>query len=338
MCPSADVPAATVPPVMAPRVDAPCWDDSGSVCRWVYERTDGNETLSRAADWLLDRPLQIILILLIAWIVARFARRWISRTVHRLVNPDRDAAAKRFRRLGITPPPMLVADVFDPRRETRARVIAAVVAGSAGVLIWTVALITVAGAAGLELGPLIAGAGIAGVALGFGAQNLVRNWIAGLFVLLEDHYGIGDVVDLGQASGVVERFTLRATVLRGFDGTVWHVPNGDVTRAGNLSQLWSVAVLDVEVAYETDLAAAQELLQRTATAVCESAEWSADVLEPPEVLGVEHLGTEWVTLRLNVKTTPGRQWALQRALRAAVKAAFDRSDNLPSDQHGASPE
>ncbi len=305
-------------------VDAPCWEDSGSVCSWVFDRTDGNEVLARLADWLLDRPVQILVILAVAWMLVRFARRWVTRSVRRLINPDREAAAKRLERIGVTPPAGLVTEVRDPRRETRAGVIATVVGGSITVLIWTIAVITVAGVVGLQLGPLIAGAGIAGVALGFGAQDLVKDWIAGLFVLLEDHYGIGDVVDLGEATGVVEHFSLRATTLRSLDGTVWHVPNGEVSRSGNLSQIWSVALIDVDVAYDTDLASAQLLLHQAASAVCESDEFAADVLEPPEVLGVEMLSADGITLRLKVKTVAGRQWALQRALRVAIKDTYDR--------------
>ena len=116
----------------------------------------------------------------------------------------------------------------DPRRTARATSIATVVASTATVLIWVIALLLVLGELGIDLAPLIAGAGIAGVALGFGAQNLVKDCLAGLFMLIEDQYGIGDVVDLGEATGAVEQITLRTTVLRGQDGTVWHVPNGEI--------------------------------------------------------------------------------------------------------------
>ena len=116
------------------------------------------------------------------------------------------------------------------------------------------------GELGINLAPLIAGAGIAGIAIGFGAQNLVKDCVSGLFMLIEDQYGIGDVVDLGVATGAVERITLRTTVLRGQDGTVWHVPNGEIRRVGNRSKLWSVAVLDVVVAYDADLEATREVV------------------------------------------------------------------------------
>ena len=299
-----------------------CGEEPGSVCEWVYDET-GDETLAKLANWLVDKPLQIILVLLVAWIVARLAKRWVRRAVRRLIVPDRSIAAKQFRKLGIEPPPVLDAEVSDPRRETRALVISTVVAGGVVVITWTIAIVSIADILGIALGPLIASAGIAGVALGFGAQSLVKDWIAGLFMLIEDHYGIGDVVDLGEASGVVERFSLRATVLRSADGTVWHVPNGVVVRVGNRSQLWSVALIDVIVSYDADIERARTVLHETAAAVCARPEFADKVLEPPEVLGVENMSVEGVTLRATVKTSPGQQWAVQRALREAVKGAFD---------------
>jgi small conductance mechanosensitive channel len=311
---------STPPP--DPLLDA-CGEEPGAICEWVYESSDGNETLAKLSDWLVSRPLQILLILLVAWIASFVARRWTARAVRRIVNPDTEAASRGLRRLGMKGPARLTAQLTDPRRETRAQAISAVVAGTVAVAIWVIATIMVAGQLNVDVAPLIASAGIAGVALGFGAQTLVRDWIAGLFMLIEDQYGIGDVVDLGEASGVVERFSLRATVLRGVDGTVWHVPNGVVVRVGNRSQLWSVALLDVSVAYQSDLDAVRNLLRDTAIAVCEQDEFRDQVLEPPQVLGVEALAPDGITLRLTVKTTPGSQWGIQRALREAVKTSFD---------------
>jgi small conductance mechanosensitive channel len=142
-------------------------------------------------------------------------------------------------------------------------------------------------------------------------------------MLLEDQYGIGDSVDLGAASGRVEQVSLRTTVLRGADGTVWHVPNGEVRRVGNQSKLWSMAVLDVDIASDADLDAARDHILRAAVALAAEPQWSADVLEPPRLLGVESVRPEGVTMRLVVKSSPGRQWALQRALREAIKRELD---------------
>ena len=303
--------------------EGPCGPDGTSVCEWVFEHTDDNEAAAKVADWLVGRPFQILLIVVAAWIAKMIARWMIHRGVRRLmVPPSAFTKSMSAVRGGHTD---TVADEIEiARRKARARSLGAVIAGVVGVVIWTVALFAIADVIGIDLAPLLAGAGVAGVALGFGAQSLVRDCIAGLFMLLEDQYGIGDVVDLGAASGTVEHVSLRTTVLRGLDGTVWHVPNGEVRRVGNQSQLWSVAVVDVEVASDVDLGAAREHILQAAVDVCERAQWKSDVLEAPRVLGVESVGPQVVTIRLNVKTRPGRQWVLQRALREGIKQVLDR--------------
>jgi small conductance mechanosensitive channel len=300
----------------------PCYEQTGTLCRWVFDRTDGNETAANLADWFIDKPVQILVVLAVAWVLARLARRWVRRFVKRVVAPER-SSADRLERFGIELPQAFQPLAQDPRRSSRANSISIVLTSTSIVLIWTIAVLVVAGIVGIQLGPLLAGAGIAGVALGFGAQSLVKDCIAGLFMLIEDQYGIGDVVDLGEAVGVVEEVSLRTTVLRSLDGTVWHVPNGVVQRVGNRSQLWSVAVIDVDVAYDTDLDRARELLQQAATDVCERPEFTDRVLEPPVVLGVEALAADGISIRLTIKVTPGAQWDLQRAIRQHVKDVFD---------------
>lgn len=300
-----------------------CGPNPGYVCEWVFDRTDGNEVASKVADWFIGRPLNVLIIIVIAWIVSRIARRNTQRLVRRLVAPDRTATTRRLQRVGIDDPSKLIGVEPQPRRESRADSISAVVSSTLLVLIWAVAIYLIIAELGIDLGPLVAGAGIAGIALGFGAQNLVKDAIAGFFMLVEDQYGIGDIVDLGEAIGEVEEISLRTTVLRSLDGTVWHVPNGEVRRVGNKSQLWSVALVDIDVAYDSDIDIAQQVILDAATALCETEEWRGDVVEEPIVLGVETLGADGITLRMVVKTVPAAQWALQRALRKELKAALD---------------
>lgn len=311
---------------------AACGADPKLVCETVFDLTGDNETAARIADWLIDRPLSILLILIIAWILTRVAKRALTRLVRRLVAPDRDAVRRRLKSLGVDRPELLIAEDPDDadalarlaaQRASRAASISSVLANTAMIAIWTIAFIMILGELGLNLGPMIAGAGIAGVALGFGAQSLVKDFISGLFMLMEDQFGIGDIVDLGEAVGEVEEVALRTTVLRGIDGTVWHVPNGEIRRVGNKSQHWSTALVDVDVAYDADIESVRSVVKATAIEVCTSDEWSGDVLEEPEVLGVETLGADGVTIRMVAKTAPGAQWALQRALREALKSAFD---------------
>ena len=207
------------------------------------------------------------------------------------------------------------------RSEQRIEALASVLRSVMSFTIMAVAAVMILGELGVELGPLIAGAGIIGVALGFGSQSLVRDFLSGIFILVEDQFGIGDIVNLdGATSGTVEAVSLRTTRLRAVDGTVWHVPNGEIRRVGNMSQHWSRALLDIEVAYATDLGRAQEVIRAVAHAV-----WDEDkhVLEEPEVWGVESLGANGVVIRLVVKTTPSEQYRVSRALRERLKVAFD---------------
>jgi small conductance mechanosensitive channel len=306
-----------------PELELACGTNPSWVCETVFDVTDGNRFLAETADWLVA----VAIILVVAWILSQIARRYLGRMVARVMAPDTSLAARQLNRLGERATSLVVEPIgigeTDPRRQARLSSISLVVGSTASVIIWSIAIIMALGEVGLDLAPLIAGAGIAGVALGFGAQSLVKDCIAGLFMLLEDQYGVGDVVDLDEASGVVERISLRTTVLRGIDGTVWHVPNGEVSRVGNKSQLWSVALVDVDVAYDCDLPTARQVILDGATALVESDEWADVVIEPPQLLGVEALGADGITIRVTVKVEPGAQWGLQRALREALKASLD---------------
>jgi small conductance mechanosensitive channel len=175
---------------------------------------------------------------------------------------------------------------------------------------------------GVNLGPLIAGAGIAGVAIGFGAQSLVKDFLAGIFMLVEDQFGVGDIIDAGDTTGTVEAITLRTTRLRDVNGTVWHIPNGSFTRVGNLSQQWARALLDVEVAYGTDLDRAEEVIRRVADELWREQSWAGKVLEAPEIWGVERVEPDVVALRLVVKTRPASQFPVVRELRRRLADAF----------------
>jgi small-conductance mechanosensitive channel len=315
----------TVPPGGDAGITDACGEDPGAVCEAVWDAT-GSEGWSKAADWFIGRPLTILVIVAVAWIASRIARRAIRKAVHRVMESNATARAWALQRVGAE---SNGATASDPRREGRAAAISIVLASTVTVLIWSIALIMVLGEFNVDLAPLIATAGIAGVALGFGAQSLVKDCISGLFMLVEDQYGIGDDVDLGEATGIVDRITLRTTVLRGPDGTLWHVPNGQVVRVGNRSALWTVAMLDIVVGPGADIELAGRIVSETATRVCESEEFAAALLEAPELLGVESITAEGVTLRLRIKTRPGSQFALQRALREAIKDALDAAEVPP---------
>lgn len=298
-----------------------CGPRTRVVCDWVYERTDGNATLAALADWLVGRPLAIGAVLLGAWVLRWLARRIVTRAVARLLSAQ--PLILRTSSPADGGPPTGVPTREEARRGERAHAVATAVSSFLAALVWVVALITIAGILGLDLGPLIASAGLAGLALAFGAQSLIKDMLAGLFILLEDHFAIGDEIEIGGATGTVEKITLRETVLRDLDGTVWHVRNGEIDRVGNHSQVWSAAMIDIDVARSTDLARARTVLNAVAAQVCNSPPFDREVLEPPEVLGVEALTADGVVLRLRVKTLAGRQFALQRVLLERIARAFD---------------
>ena len=304
--------------VSGEQLRAACGDEPGWLCRQALELT-GDRDLAEAADFLIGRPLSILLIVVLAVVVNRLARRGLKRALRGLQGgavQERLGAVRRA-----TPSALLETGQMSLRAEQRIEALTSVLRSLISFTIFLVATLMVLGELGIELGPLLAGAGIVGVALGFGSQSLVRDFLSGLFILVEDQFGVGDIVDLdGTTSGVVEAVTLRTTRLRAVDGTVWHVPNGEIRRVGNMSQHWSRALLDVQVAYATDLTRAQEVIGAVAREL-----WQDDrhILEEPEVWGVESLGVNGVVIRLVVKTTPSEQWRISRVLRERVKAAFD---------------
>ncbi|HEX2924234.1 MAG TPA: mechanosensitive ion channel family protein, partial [Chloroflexota bacterium] len=175
---------------------------------------------------------------------------------------------------------------------------------------------------GRDITPLLASAGIAGVAVGFGAQNLIKDWLSGFFILLENQYSVDDVIKVGEYSGTVERLDLRRTVLRNLEGSVIVIPNGEVRTVTNLTKEWSRVVMDVGVPYEEDEDRVIEGLRRVGADLAEDVEIGGMILEPPEVLGIELLGQYQVTLRMLVKTLPTKQWLVARALRRRVKRMF----------------
>lgn len=209
------------------------------------------------------------------------------------------------------------------RRANRAATLGQLMRNVASVVILSIAFLMILAEWGFNLAPLIAGAGILGVALGFGAQALVSDFLSGVFMLLEDQYGVGDIIDIDGTSGTVEDVQLRVTRLRSVDGVVWWVRNGEVTRVGNMSQNWSRALLDVGVAYDSDVARVRELLGEEAHRMFADEEWGTLLLEEPEVWGVEDLGNDAVVVRMVLKTLPGEQWAVARELRERIKVRFD---------------
>lgn len=293
-------------------------DCTSGWCDTVYNLTK-NEWLAASAGWIVAKPLTILLILVVAFIMRSLARRLIDRLtrasggkIPALLRPLRERA------------PQTLGTLVSERRAQRAKTIGSVFKSIASVIVFGIAFMMILAELGVDLAPVLASAGILGVAVGFGAQNLVKDFLSGVFMMLEDQYGVGDVVDVGEATGTVEAVGLRITTMRDVNGTVWYVRNGEILRVGNSSQGFAVAVVDVPIGYGADVEQATDVIGNAAVAATEGEPVSADVLEPPEVLGVERVSAnEGIILRVTVKVRPGRQWAVQRTLRARIMAAFE---------------
>ncbi|NOX28724.1 MAG: mechanosensitive ion channel family protein [Actinobacteria bacterium] len=307
-----------------------CGREPGTVCELVHDWTD-SDLAAKASEWAVEKPITILVILAVAWVLTRLAKRFIDGAIAELIarretattQNERDRlekadflphrAAKRLEQLTQS----------SERSRQRAVTLNAVLKSLAAGTIWTLALLIALGEVGINLGPLIAGAGIAGVAIGFGAQSLVRDFLAGIFIIIEDQYGVGDVVDVGDAIGTVEAVSMRTTRVRDVHGVLWVVPNGEIRRVGNMSQLWARSVLDIGVAYDTDLDLAMETLKEVADVLWRENLEEATILEEPEVWGVQELGDSAISIRLAVKTDPAEQWATGRLLRKMIKDRFD---------------
>ncbi|MGW6445590.1 mechanosensitive ion channel family protein [Lentzea sp. NPDC055074] len=265
--------------------------------------------------------IKIVLILIAAFVI----RAMLRKVIDRITTPGKEG-----KKPGLLKPlreraPQALGNLISERREQRARTIGSVLKSIVTILIFGIAFLEVLIVVKLDITPVLTSAGILGVAIGFGAQNLVKDFLAGMFMLLEDQYGVGDVVDLGPATGTVEAVALRTTTIRDTGGTVWYVRNGEILRVGNSSQGFAVAVVDLPLSYGANLAEATQVLDRTVREVADKDPLKADITAKPEVLGVEKFTPEGITLRVTVKTRPGRQWAVQRNLRAQLMPALEEA-------------
>jgi moderate conductance mechanosensitive channel len=313
--PALSTPGTALP--QAPVTEACRGLDDGrlALCEFLAPIIPG-DLLARWIATFLPSALAIVLILVVAWVLNRLVRRAIRRFVTGLTEQGLGRFAGKGPLAGTRP-------VNLQRATMRTETIGGVLRSLASVTIWTVAVLMIVGEFGVSLGPLIAGAGIVGVAIGFGSQKLVQDFLSGIFMILEDQFGVGDFIDVGDAVGVVEAVGLRTTRIRDIRGTVWHVPNGTIARVGNLSQEWSRALLDVDVAYGTDLAHATEVIDRVATELAAEEDWRDMFVDAPSVWGVQELGDNSVSIRLVMKVVPAKQWAVERETRRRLKDAFD---------------
>jgi small-conductance mechanosensitive channel len=294
--------------------------DTNALCEYIYRLT-GLDWLAQGGYYLLIKPIQILLIIVLA-LVARYV---IHRAIRGLTSgprPDRKPGLLRPLRERMPSSLQEATGMRSERRQQRAEALGSVMRSIASVTIFAVAAMLVLGELGLNLAPLLASAGIAGIALGFGAQNLVKDFIAGLFMLLEDQYGVGDVVDVGEVSGTVEAVGLRITTIRDARGILWYIRNGEIIRVGNRSQGWAMVVVDVPVGF-AGVEEATAVLRSAAASLAEDPEYAADLLEPPQVLGVEQITVDGAIVRTTAKTPSAAQWRVARDLRRRLTEALE---------------
>jgi moderate conductance mechanosensitive channel len=260
--------------------------------------------LERWGEPLLQTGLAVM-----AGVVAYLALRWAAGVAARgiLARDSADPAA---------------LDITALERAKRIGTLEALAVRIAGVVLVIVVALMALASFDVNIGPAIAGLGIAGLAIGFGAQTLVKDLLAGIFILAENQYSRGDVVRIGGVAGAVEDFSLRRTVLRDLDGTVHTVPNGEITVASNMTRLWARVNLDVQVAYETDVEQATSVLNRIGDEMTDDPEWRALIVEKPVVLRVDQLGESGVTLKMIGMVQPAQQWAVTGELRRRILASF----------------
>ena len=301
---------------------SPCLEGENT-CRVVFDWT-GDSRLADAADWVVGKPSALVGLIRSGLVVRWLLHRIIDRVTKRAevgVLPDRLSRAITGGRMGAAL--NLTEDAGYTRRVQRAATMGSLLKSIVSGVVFTVIALMFISELGYDIAPLIASAGIIGVALGFGSQTLVKDFLSGIFMIFEDQYGVGDVVDLGEASGTVEAVSLRVTRLRDVNGTVWYVRNGEILRVGNMSQNWARTVLDVTVGYTEDLVKVRRVLDEVAHDLWDDEDFKGVIVEPPEVWGVESLGVDGIVVRVTLKTAPLEQWAVARAMRERVKVRFE---------------
>jgi moderate conductance mechanosensitive channel len=290
---------------------AACGRAPGIACRLVWDLSHNSRAADVTAVYLagpIRLALRIALVLIIALLVRAAAGRLINKlTARTATSQDRPDRAH---------------GVFRDRRSQRTAAIALLLGNAASVTIFAIAGLIIIGDLGLNLAPVLASAGVLGIAIGFGAQYIVQDFLAGIFILLEDQYGIGDVIDIGTTSGTVEAVSLRVTRLRDVNGIVWIVRNGTISQAGNETHGWARAVVDVPLPYGVPVATARAVLARTAEQMAREPRWRKEILDKPEVLGVETVDQNTILIRVVARTAPLAKPAVTRELTERLMEAL----------------
>lgn len=290
--------------------------------------------------WFLGVPLAVILILVLAWVLRWLVHRGIDRFVASfverktadsgplaVVDPTPTNELPVLHRYGRKAARAISQSglVTTERQRARVTTLGSVLRSVASIVIWTVAALMVGDQLGLNMAPVLASAGVGGVALGFGAQSLVKDFLSGMFMMLEDQYGVGDVIDTGAVVGTVEEVTLRVTRLRDAEGVVWYVRNGEIVRIANRTQGWTTGIVDIPVAHDEDPEKVIGILREQMAAMVADEAWAKVLLETPSVAGVESITAGTMTIRIFAKCQPNQHWGAQREIRERAQVALARA-------------
>lgn len=288
---------------------------------WAAEKDVPFAQLVR--DWLVTVGLRIAIIIAIALIV-QITLSWVIRRV--VKRASERARAERLEQMrNVTRTAELSELLLTQRTEQRSAAIGTLLRSVVAITVWTIALLTILPLLGIDIAPLLASAGVIGVALGFGAQTLVKDYLSGIFIIIEDQFGVGDVVDVGPVIGTVEEVALRFTRLRDLSGVVWYVRNGEILRVANRSQGWTLAVVDIPIGYDEDLDRVREIVDRVGADMDEDPAYDGMLLGRPTFAGVESVSGEAVFIRVTAKALPEKQIDAARAIRERMKVALDRA-------------
>jgi len=256
-------------------------------------------------NWGVEHGVKVLVILVLTWLILKLSKKAIGRIISPFIRKTygiRDHLALEKRQQTLT-------GIF----YSAARVIILIIAG-----------LLILSEFDFNIGPLLAGAGIVGLAFGFGGQYLIRDIIAGLFIILEDQFRKGDVVKIGGVAGLVEDITLRKTVLRDLDGIEHHIPNGEISVTSNLTKLWARIHLNIGVSYETDLDKAMAVLNKVGQELADDPEWKEHIIKAPQAIGVDDFADSAIMIKVLGETKPMKQWDAMRELRKRIKIAFDK--------------
>ncbi len=270
-----------------------------------------------------DTPIAIAIVLLgslvVHWLLNHGIKIVVEHTIRRSEARRRGETSRAERLLA------RAAGLTSERHRQRAATIGSLLRSLSAFVIASIAIMTVMSVVGIPLAPLLTSAGVGGIALAFGAQSLVKDFLSGFFMIAEDQYGVGDWIDTGTVQGTVEEVGLRITRIRDGNGMVWYIRNGEITRIGNVSQGWSTSTIDIPVAYDEDPEKVMDVLRRVVEQIDASPEWKEQLLESPSVLGIDSIKGGQLTFQISIKSPPNQQWGVAREIRERAQQELTRA-------------